>query len=134
MKKITMFLTSLIVCSSSVLASLDGAKVISTKELVGVCTDQSSAQQQVYCDVYGQGVYDSYLVTRHPKNAHEFICVAQPAPTRHDVMNQFTDWVRQNPRFNNDPAADTLLRFLAFRFPCASSNMSPENTFNQIIR
>ena len=54
MKKITMFLTSLIVCSSSVLASLDGAKVISTKELVGVCTDQSSAQQQVYCDVYGQ--------------------------------------------------------------------------------
>ena len=91
MKKITVFFTALIVCSGSVLASLDGAKVISTKELVGVCADQSSSQQQVYCDVYGQGVYDSYLVTRHPKNAHEFICVAQPAPMRRDVMNQFTD-------------------------------------------
>jgi hypothetical protein len=128
------FFTALIVCSGSVLASLDGAKVISTKELVGVCADQSSSQQQVYCDVYGQGVYDSYLVTRHPKNAHEFICVAQPAPMRRDVMNQFTDWVKQNPRYNNDSAADTLLRYLSFRFPCAPSNMSPGNSVNQIIR
>ena len=37
MKKITFLLTALIVNSGSVLASLDGAKVISTKELVGVC-------------------------------------------------------------------------------------------------
>jgi hypothetical protein len=134
MKKITMFLTSLIVCSGSAFASLDGAKVISTKELVEVCNDESSQQSQVNCDVYGQGVYDSYLVTRHPKNAHEFICVAQPAPPRRDVMNQFADWVKQNPRYNNAAAADTLLRFLAFRFPCASSNVSPGNSVNKIIR
>jgi hypothetical protein len=63
-----------------------------------------------------------------------FICVAQPAPSRREVMNQFVDWVKQNPGYNSAPAADTLLRFLAVRFPCESSGMSPENAIKKIIR
>ena len=134
MKKIKLFLVSLIVCSSAVMAAPDGARVISTQELSGVCGDQSSPEPQIYCDVYSQGVYDGYLVTRHPKNNPDFICVIQPAPTRREVMNQFNDWVLQNPRYNTAPAADTLLRFLAVRFPCESSNISPRNAINKIIR
>ena len=134
MKKITLVLASLIVCSGTVLAAPDGARAISTQELAGVCGDQSSPHPQIYCDVYGQGVYDSYLVTRHPRRAPDFICVMQPAPSRREVMNQFMDWVKQNPGYNSAPAADTLLRFLAIRFPCDSSSMSPGNAVNKIIR
>lgn len=134
MKKITMLFASLVVCSGAVLAASDGPRAISTQELAGVCGDQSSPQPQVYCDVYGQGVYDGYLVTRHPKAAMDFICVVQPAPSRREVMNQFVDWVQKNPSYNTAPAADTLLRFLAIRFPCESSAMSPGNAVKKIIR
>ena len=134
MKKITTLLVSLLVFSGIAVAAPDGARAISTQELAGVCGDQSSPQPQIYCDVYGQGVYDGYLVTRHPKKAPEFICVVQPAPSRREVMNQFIDWVKQNPGYNTAPAADTFLRFLAVRFPCESSNMSPANAVNKIIR
>ncbi|MBU3622222.1 Rap1a/Tai family immunity protein [Polynucleobacter sp. AP-Latsch-80-C2] len=134
MNKITIHLASLLFCSGVVMAAPDGTRAISTQELAGVCGDQSSPQPQIYCDVYGQGVYDSYLVTRHPKKAPDFICVVQPAPSRREVMNQFIDWVKQNPGYNTAPAADTLLRFLAVRFSCESSSMSPGNAVNKIIR
>jgi|UniRef100_UPI0040473A0A hypothetical protein len=134
MKKITILFTSLLFCFGTASAATEGAMAMSTQELAGVCGDQSSPQPQIYCDVYGQGVYDGYLVTRHPKKAIDFICVNQPAPPRREVMNQFIDWVKQNPRYNSAPAADTLLRFLAVRFPCESSNMSPGKAVNKIIR
>jgi hypothetical protein len=134
MKKIKIFFASFLVFSGIVLAAPDGARAISTQELAAVCGDQSSPQPQIYCEVYGQGVYDSYLVTRHPKSAPAFICVVQPAPSRREVMNQFIDWVKQNPGYNTSPAADTLLRFLAVRFPCESSSKSPANAVNKIIR
>jgi hypothetical protein len=134
MKKITLLLASLMVVSGIAIADSDSAKAISTQELLEVCGDQSSPQPQIYCDVYGQGVFDSYLVTRHPRSATNFICVIQPAPSRREVMNQFMDWAKQNPGYNTAPAADTLLRFLAVRFPCGSSNKSPGKAVNKIVR
>jgi hypothetical protein len=107
---------------------------VSTTELVSVCTDQSSPAPQTYCDIYGQGVFDGYLVTRHPKVGPGFICVVQPAPSRREVMSQFVDWVKRNPAYNTAPAADTLLRFLAVRFPCDASSMSPANAVKKIVR
>lgn len=134
MKKIALVFNSLLVFSGLTMAASSAPVAISTQELAGVCGDQSSPEPQRYCDIYGQGVYDSYLVTRYPSRAPEFICVIQPAPTRREVMNQFLDWVKANPQHNTAPAADTLLRFLAVRFPCNSSSMSPANAVNKIIR
>ncbi len=134
MKKIKLFFVSAIVCTGVAIAAPEGLRAISTQELVGVCGDQSSPQPQIYCDVYGQGVYDAYLVTRHPRGAPDFVCVIQPAPSRREVMNQFVNWVKQNSVYNTAPAADTLLRFLAVRFPCESSNNSPGNAIKEIIR
>ncbi len=130
----TIGLISLMLCSGIAAAVPGETRAISTQELAGVCSDQSSPQPQIYCDIYGQGVYDSYLVTRHPKIAPEFICVVQPAPSRREVMNQFIEWIKANPRYNTAPAADTFLRFLAVRFPCNSSAMSPDNAVNKIVR
>ena len=134
MKKISIVLASLLSISASCAALADAPRAISTLELVGVCTDQSSPAPQTYCDIYGQGIYDGYLVTRHPTKAPEFICVVQPAPSRREVMSQFIDWSKMNTQYNTAPAADTLLRFLAVRFPCGSSTSSPANAVNKIIR
>ena len=134
MKKISIAFVSLLMLSGAAVAASETTMAISTQELAGVCEDQSSPDPQIYCDIYGQGIYDGYLVTRHPSKAPKFICVNQPAPTRREVMNQFVDWVKGNPRYNTAPAADTLLRFLAVRFPCESSSASPANAENKIIR
>lgn len=134
MKKISMLMTVLLLGSGSLMAATGTPTAISTLELAGVCSDQSSPAPQVYCDIYGQGVYDSYLVTRHPKGAPDFICVVQPAPSRREVMSQFINWVKVNPVYSSAPAADTFLRFLAVRFPCDTSSMSPEKAANKIIR
>ena len=134
MKKINLVLTVLLISSAASAAGSGTTMAISTQELAGVCGDQSSSQPQIYCDVYGQGVFDGYLVTRHPKQAPDFICVNQPAPTRREVMKEFVDWIKRNPIYNSAPAADSLLRFLANKFPCEASMMSPENAVNKIIR
>ncbi len=132
MKKNSIVLATLLMCSGFATAETGISKAISTQELAGVCGDQSSPQPQIYCDVYGQGVYDGYLVTRHPKQAPNFICVVQPAPARREVMNQFIDWVKRNPIYDTAPAADTLLRFLAVQFPCDSSELSPAKALKKI--
>jgi Rap1a immunity proteins len=134
MKKTAIVLAALLTCSGLAMAASGSPMAISTQELAGVCSDQSTPEPQTYCDIYGQGVYDGYLVTRHPSKAPEFICVTQPAPSRREVMNQFMAWVKTNPQYNTAPAADTLMRFLAVRFPCNSSMMSPANAVNKIIR
>jgi hypothetical protein len=69
MKKISIILASLLLYTGAVLAEAGAPMAISTQELVGVCTDQSSPEPQIYCDVYGQGVFDGYLVTRHSNMA-----------------------------------------------------------------
>jgi len=134
MKKLSIVIASLLMSAGVATAAPGDMMAVSTTELVSVCTDQSSPAPQTYCDIYGQGVFDGYLVTRHPKVGPGFICVVQPAPSRREVMSQFVDWVKRNPAYNTAPAADTLLRFLAVRFPCDASSMSPANAVKKIVR
>ena len=93
--------------------------VISTKELVDVCKTSPTGESRSYCVGYMTSAYDTYLATRHPKNARPFICVKQPAPARNDVINGYLKWAEENPALANKPAAGTLLGYLATRFPCA---------------
>lgn len=96
-------------------AQADSA-VMSTEELVSYC--KGAEGTFVTCEIYGQAVYDSYLVTRHPKYAKNNICVKQPAPPRKQVIEEYVAWTQANPETAKKPAAETILRFLAGRFPC----------------
>ncbi len=92
------------------------ANMISTQELLQDCKGANGTF--ITCEIYGQAVYDTYLVTRNPKSAPEFICVKQPAPTRKEVIQEFVKWAETNTKYAADPAADSILRFLAGKFPC----------------
>lgn len=96
------------------------ANAISTEELMSYCksTDGSAF---VTCEIYGQAVYDTYLVTRHPKYAPNTICLKQPAPSRKDVIQEYVAWVDANPNAAKAPAAETVLRFLSGKFPCGKA-------------
>jgi hypothetical protein len=133
MKKLTAVLT-LLLMSAATSATAAANQAISTEELVRVCEERPGSEQHTYCDAYGQGVYDTYLVTRHPKQAPSFICVVQPAPSRSEVMDRFIEWVKLNPVHHKAPAADSLLRFLSIRFPCETPAMAPDTPANKVRR
>ena len=92
------------------------ANMISTQELLQDCKGTNGTF--ITCEIYGQAVYDTYLVTRTSKTAPEFICLKQPAPTRKEVIQEFIGWAEKNTQYAADPAADSVLRFLAGKFPC----------------
>lgn len=119
-KTILMAGTALISVSAFAAAPVAQApqRVTSTGEMVRLCKDKANAQLQAYCNGFGQGVYDSYLVTRHPKTAPSKICVKQPAPQRQQVLDEYVAWAEANPQTKDMPAAESALRFLAERFPC----------------
>lgn len=58
MKKIILVLVSLTLGTGACVAASETSAAISTLELASVCGDQSSPAPQVYCDIYGQGVYE----------------------------------------------------------------------------
>ena len=89
-----------------------------TQEFVALCTKTSDISSQNFCHGFGQGVYETYLITRHPKRAPNFICAENSKGTRQDYINGFVKWSSLNPKFNQLSAADTILRYLAETLPC----------------
>jgi len=89
-----------------------------TAQFVGFCQNKASATEQNFCHGFGQGVYDTYLITRHPESAPAFICVGNPAPSRQEAIDGFIKWSTSNAQFNQASAADTILRYLGETYPC----------------
>ena len=116
MKKVVMGVSMAVLGLGLASAAHADAPVMSTEELVSYCKGDSGTF--VTCEIYGQAVYDTYLVTRHPKYAKSNICVKQPAPSRKQVIEEYVAWADANPAGAKKPAAETILRFLAGRFPC----------------
>ena len=96
-------------------------KALSTEELVSYCASKNS-ETFVNCEIYGQAVYDTYLVYSQHRKSPKFICVKQPAPPRKDVIQEYVAWSNAHPKYAKDPAADTILRFLGERFPCGKTS------------
>jgi hypothetical protein len=89
-----------------------------TQDFVAMCSKTTDVAAQNFCHGFGQGVYETYLITRHPKKAPAFICAAESKNTRQDYINGFVKWSAANPKFNQMSAADTILRYLAETLPC----------------
>lgn len=100
-------------------AKQESARVLSTNDVVALCKQKDNAQVMGFCNGFGQGVYDTYMVLKsgHPRVTPS-ICVTQPAPQRQQVLDEFMAWSGKNTQYNDKPAAEAALRFLAERFPC----------------
>ncbi|MEN9590008.1 MAG: hypothetical protein RLZZ481_1794 [Pseudomonadota bacterium] len=89
-----------------------------TEKFVGLCANSTDVAAQNFCHGYGQGVYETYLVTRHPKNAPDFICAQTATLTRQQHIDNFIKWSAAHPQFKQASASDTILRYLGETFPC----------------
>ena len=118
--KRNLFILMTILCAVASGKAIAGEKiqVPSTQEVISTCKTPASGESRSYCTGYVTAIYDTYLVTRHPKMAKPFICIKQPAPTRDQVISDLINWSDKNPGFATEPAAESVLRFFAERFPC----------------
>lgn len=92
-------------------------KFISTEQIVSMCKNKASAQDQGYCGGFGQGVYDGYLQMVNPKKGRQTICIPQDAKDP-GIVEAFIKWAEANPKYNTKPAAEAVLNFLDQRYPC----------------
>ena len=83
-----------------------------------MCANKSDGAAQNFCNGFGQGVYETYLMTRHPKKARAFICMDDVSLTRQEHIDAFIKWTMVNPKYNQLSAADTILRYLGETYPC----------------
>jgi len=94
------------------------SEILTTGALVEMCQATDNVAAQNFCHGFNQGVYDTYVASRHPDNNPPFICFPDPGPTRGTVIDNFVDWAENNPQFTNVAAADTVLRYLAGTYAC----------------
>ena len=94
------------------------SEILTTGALVEMCQATNSSSAQNFCHGFSQGVYDTYVMSRHPENNPPFICFPDPGPTRGTVIDNFVDWAENNPQFTSVSAADTVLRYLAGTYAC----------------
>ena len=92
--------------------------VISTRQLADACKLVADSEHKAFCVGYVSATYETYLVSRHPQVAKDFICHPDPAPRRDEVSSDFVKWSDDHKQFDSAPAADNVLRFLSERFPC----------------
>lgn len=91
--------------------------ITKTSDLATFCGISQS--QHLTCEIYIQGVYDYYLVTK--KKGNEFICVEAPAPSRRKIVDEFTQWALIRPEIAQKSAAESILEYLSERFPCSTN-------------
>lgn len=118
MKKVLVLMAALGALSGLAQAQ-EKIPVLSTQELVNTCKLPASPESRSFCIGYTTAIYDTYLATRHPKNAKPYICVKQPAPSRDEVIGDFVKFAQSNQPVSDKPASGIFLGFLAERFPCA---------------
>lgn len=94
--------------------------LVTTQTFVTACQNASSPSDQSFCHGFAQGVYDTYVMSRHPKRNPEFICFKDQRLTRQQALSDFLTWTGKNPQFAEKSAADTILRYLAGTYPCKS--------------
>lgn len=91
----------------------------STAAMVELCKARNDIDAQNFCFGFGEGVYQAYLASR-PAGAKPNICFGSSNHTREQVLEDFLKWNQQNPQFNQEQAAKTLVRFFKQRYPCKS--------------
>jgi hypothetical protein len=89
----------------------------STTALVDLCKNLNDADAQNFCFGFGEGVYQTYLANRNSKQKMS-ICFSSEAGTREVILQQFLVWNQNNPQFNQERAAKTLVRFFEAKYPC----------------
>jgi len=116
--KIHLLMTWLFLAFNPVQAQQNPQPNNSTGEILVLCKQPKNKEDLSYCNGFGQGVWDTYLITRHPTRSPGFVCMPGTGLPRDAILADFYDWIEQHPHYKDLPAADSVLRYMGTRFPC----------------
>ncbi len=98
--------------------------VDNSRDLVALCTtvpeDPLHEEAVHFCHGYLVGAYHYHLLSTSGPGAEPMTCMSDPAPSRDEAVTDFIAWVVDNPRYMEEEAVDTMLRWLMDRFPCGA--------------
>jgi hypothetical protein len=120
----SLLLAGLTIFAASAAHAAAPSGVTLTGQYVAMCQNKTSVSDQNFCHGFGQGVYDSYVMSRHPKKAPHYVCPPSPGPKRDAAIDAFVVWANQNTQYADQSAADSIMRYLATTYPCKTSKAS----------
>ena len=107
---------------SALAATAERFRVRSTADLVAICStpanDPMYAAAIGFCHGFAVGAYQYYLASVSGPEGKPFVCLTDPPPSRTEGVQMFVAWARQNPQYMDEPAVETLFRWLATTWPC----------------
>jgi Rap1a immunity proteins len=93
-----------------------------TQDWVELCsvTDKDPLRDAAigFCHGYGVGAFHYYLAQHAGPESKPFVCLPDPPPSRHEGLQMFLAWARQNPQTMSEPAVESLFKFLTAKWPC----------------
>jgi hypothetical protein len=101
-------------------AEHDEFQLRTASDLIEICSAQASdthyASAIAFCHGVLAGAFRFYLATTPADQ--RFVCAPNPVPTRSKVMNDFVARAKAHPQHAQEPAVDTLFRYLGEAYPC----------------
>lgn len=93
-----------------------------TQDLIELCTVQDGDPLRDaaigFCHGYGLGAVHYYLAQHAGPDSKPFVCLPNPAPSRAEGLQMFLAWARNNPQHMNEPAVESIFRFMKATWPC----------------
>jgi Rap1a immunity proteins len=93
-----------------------------TQDWVELCsvTDKDPLRDAAigFCHGYGVGAFHYYLAQHSGPKSKPFVCLPDPPPSRVEGVQMFIAWARENPQTMNEPAVESLFKFLTAKWPC----------------
>jgi Rap1a immunity proteins len=72
-----------------------------------------------FCHGYASGAWQYHQAQANGPNGDRIICPPDnPAPKRAEAIAMFVTWAKSHPDYMNEPAVETLFRFLSEKWPC----------------
>ena len=91
-------------------------------DLVTLCATQPDDQNYIaaihFCQGFAVGAFQYYQELVKSTPAAKFVCLPDPSPSRNDALAAFVVWANAHPQYLNDPAVDTMFRYLGETYPC----------------
>lgn len=110
-------------------ATAENFTVRTTADLVTLCETQPGQENYVaaihFCQGFASGAYQYYLAVARNDPALRFVCLPDPPPTRNDAIAAFLAWVRANPSALEQPAVESMFRYLGQTYPCSAAQRAP---------
>jgi hypothetical protein len=114
---------SLVGAGAALAAPEEAFQVRDTRDLVALCSVAPGHPNYTaaihFCHGFGVGAYQYYQLLEAGIEGYRFVCINERRPSRDEAVASFVAWAGAHPESHDDPAVDSLFRWLGETYPCS---------------